>query len=59
MSRNITISSMIGEKTYSVYETKGQLRVTIPRVLGQAIGIEKGTKIKWVIDRGELVLKVF
>jgi hypothetical protein len=50
---------MIGEKTYSVYETKGQLRVTIPRVLGQAFGIEKGTKIKWVIDRGEFVLKVF
>jgi hypothetical protein len=48
---------MVKEKTYSVYETKGQLRVTIPRVLGQAIGIEKGTKIKWLIDRGELVLK--
>jgi hypothetical protein len=30
--------------------------VTVPRVLAQAIGIEKGTKIKWVIDRGELVL---
>jgi antitoxin component of MazEF toxin-antitoxin module len=48
---------MVKEKTYSVYETKNQLRVTIPRVLAQAIGIEKGTKIKWVIDRGELVLK--
>jgi bifunctional DNA-binding transcriptional regulator/antitoxin component of YhaV-PrlF toxin-antitoxin module len=48
---------MVKEKTYSVYETKGQLRVTIPRVLGQAIGIKKGTKIKWVIDRGELVIK--
>jgi hypothetical protein len=41
---------MVKEKTYSVYQTKGQLRVTIPRVLAQAIGIEKGTKIKWVID---------
>ncbi len=48
---------MAKEKTYSVYETKRQLRITIPRVLAQAIGIEKGTKIKWVIDSGELVLK--
>jgi bifunctional DNA-binding transcriptional regulator/antitoxin component of YhaV-PrlF toxin-antitoxin module len=48
---------MVKEKTYSVYESKSQLRVTIPRVLAQAIGINKGTKIKWIIDRGELVLK--
>ncbi|MEE9176607.1 MAG: AbrB/MazE/SpoVT family DNA-binding domain-containing protein [Thermodesulfobacteriota bacterium] len=48
---------MATEKTYSVYETKRQLRVTIPRVLAQALDINKGAKIKWVIDRGDLVLK--
>jgi len=45
------------EKTYLVYESKGQLRVTIPKVLAQAVGIQKGDRIKWVIDRGELVLR--
>ncbi len=40
------------EKTYNVYETKGQLRVTIPKVLAQAVGIKKGDKVKWIIDRG-------
>jgi bifunctional DNA-binding transcriptional regulator/antitoxin component of YhaV-PrlF toxin-antitoxin module len=48
---------MVKEKTYSVYEAKGQLRVTVPKVLAQAIGIEKGGRIKWVIDRGELILR--
>ncbi len=47
----------MGEKTYKVYETKGQLRITIPRVLAQAVGIGKGDRIKWVIDRSELVLR--
>jgi hypothetical protein len=45
------------DKTYQVYENKGQLKVTVPRVLGQAVGITKGSKVKWIIDRGELVMK--
>ena len=48
---------MAQEKTYRVHEVKRQLRVTIPRVLAQAVGIQKGDRIKWVIDRGELVLR--
>jgi bifunctional DNA-binding transcriptional regulator/antitoxin component of YhaV-PrlF toxin-antitoxin module len=48
---------MVDEKTYSVYEAQGQLRVTVPKVLAQAIGIEKGDRIKWVIDRGDLILR--
>ena len=31
--------------------------MTIPKVLAQAVGIQKGDRIKWVIDRGELVLR--
>ena len=45
------------DKTYSVYEVKGQLRVTIPKVLATAVGIRKDDKVKWIIDRGELVMK--
>ncbi len=45
------------EKTYKIYESKGQLRVTIPKVLAQAVGIKKGDRIVWKIDRGELVLR--
>jgi bifunctional DNA-binding transcriptional regulator/antitoxin component of YhaV-PrlF toxin-antitoxin module len=44
-------------KTYRVYESKGQLRITVPRVLAQAVGIKKGDRIMWKIDRGELVLR--
>ncbi len=45
------------EKTYTVHDVKGQLKVTVPKVLAQAVGIGKGDKIKWIIDRGELVMK--
>ncbi len=51
------MGNMIKEKTYSVYEVKEQLRVTVPKVLAQAVGIGKGDKVKWIIDRGELVMK--
>ncbi len=45
------------EKTYTVHDVKGQLKVTVPKVLAQAVGIGKGDKIKWIVDRGELVMK--
>ncbi len=45
------------DKTYTIFESKGQLKVTIPKVLAQAVGIKKGDKVKWTIDRGELVMK--
>ncbi len=45
------------EKTYSIHDVKGQLKVTVPKVLAQAVVIEKGDKVKWIIDRGELVVK--
>lgn len=55
--KNHSVNSMDKEKTYSLYETKGQLRVTIPRVLAQTFGIEKCGRVKWNIDRGELILR--
>lgn len=42
---------------YTIYENKGQLRVTIPKALAVALSIKKGDKVKWIIDRGDLVLK--
>lgn len=45
------------EKTYSIIEVNRQLKVTVPIVLAQAVGLKAGDKIKWVIDRGELVMK--
>ena len=47
----------IQEKTYSIMEGKRQLKVTVPIVLAQAVGLKAGDKIKWVIDRSELVMK--
>ena len=40
------------DKTYSVYEAIGQLRVTIPKLFATAVGIRRGDKIKWIIDKG-------
>jgi bifunctional DNA-binding transcriptional regulator/antitoxin component of YhaV-PrlF toxin-antitoxin module len=48
---------MAKEKTYTVYENKGQLRVTIPRVLADALGIKKGDQVRWIVDRGDLILR--
>ncbi|NOZ77025.1 MAG: AbrB/MazE/SpoVT family DNA-binding domain-containing protein [Euryarchaeota archaeon] len=45
------------DKSYKVYESKGQLRITIPKVLANALDIKKGDRITWKIDRGELVLR--
>ncbi len=45
------------EKTYSIMEVNRQLKVTVPIVLAQAVGLKAGDKVKWIIDRGELVMK--
>ncbi len=45
------------DKTYKVFEVKGSLKVTLPKVLAQAVGIGAGDKVMWVVDRGELVLR--
>ncbi len=45
------------EKTYRIIEQQRKLSITIPRALAQSIGLQKGDKIKWMIDRGELILK--
>jgi len=38
-------------------EVNHQLKITVPIVLAQAVGLKADDKIKWVIDRGELVMK--
>lgn len=35
------------EKTYKIYESKGQLKVTLPKVLAQNFKLKKGDSIKW------------
>jgi bifunctional DNA-binding transcriptional regulator/antitoxin component of YhaV-PrlF toxin-antitoxin module len=44
-------------ESYTVYENKGQLRVTIPKALAVALDIKKGDKVRWIIDRGDLILR--
>lgn len=44
-------------KTYKVHESGGQLKVTIPSTLAQAMNIKKGDQITWKIDKGYLVLE--
>lgn len=48
---------MADVKTYKVHEVNRQLKITLPRVLAQALGIKAGDKITYSIDRGELVLR--
>ena len=45
------------DKSYKIMEVKRQLKVTVPIVLAQAVGLKAGDKVKWIIDRGELVMK--
>ena len=45
------------EKTYKVGAVKGQLKITLPKSLAVALNIDKGDKMMWKIDRGELVLR--
>lgn len=45
------------EKTYQIFEAKGQYKVTIPKALAQAVGLKKGDKIKWLIYQGDLVMQ--
>ncbi|MHC1566545.1 MAG: AbrB/MazE/SpoVT family DNA-binding domain-containing protein [Candidatus Syntropharchaeia archaeon] len=50
-------SNIEGIKTYKVHEVKGSLKVSLPRLLAQAVGIRKGDEVVWVIERGNLLLK--
>lgn len=47
----------VKEKVYRVFESKGQLKITLNRTLAQAHGIQKGTKIKWMAEHGDLVIR--
>ena len=47
----------MAEKAYKILESKRQLKVTLPIVLAQSIGLKKGDEITWIIDRGDLVMK--
>lgn len=46
MPIKLSISIMV-EKTYKIYESKGQLKVTLPKVLAQNFKLKKGDSIKW------------
>ncbi len=35
----------------------GQFRTTIPRPIAEAMGLEKGTKLEWIVE-GKSILKV-
>lgn len=45
------------DKTYKIYESKGQLKITLNKVIAQAVGLKSGDSIKYIIDRGELILR--
>ena len=34
-------------KTYKIYESKGQLKITLPKVLAQNFKLKKNDLIKW------------
>jgi len=44
-------------KTYKIHESGGQIKVTLPSVLAESVGIKKGDQVRWKIDRGYLVLE--
>lgn len=45
------------EKTYKIFEANEQLKITLPKNLAQAIGLKKGDNIKFIAERGEIVIR--
>ncbi len=43
---------------YSVQKTRRAYYVAIPKVVAQSLGIEKGTKVRWVVSEGALTLQI-
>jgi hypothetical protein len=43
--------------SYTVYENNGQLRVTIPKALAVAMGIQKGDRVQWTVVGRDLLLR--
>jgi hypothetical protein len=48
---------IMAEKTYKILESKRQLKVTLPIVLAQSIGLNAGDEITWIIEHGDLVMR--
>lgn len=44
------------DKTYRIYESNRQLKVTLPKVLAQSFRLKAGDKIKWEKSGDNLVL---
>lgn len=45
------------EKSYKIFESNGQMKITLPRVLAQSIGLNNGDSITYIMDRGELIIR--
>jgi len=43
--------------TYKIFEQNGQLKLTLPKVLAQGVGLRKGDNIEFIVERGELVIR--
>jgi bifunctional DNA-binding transcriptional regulator/antitoxin component of YhaV-PrlF toxin-antitoxin module len=37
----------------------GQRLTTVPRAIAEAMRLEKGSKIEWIFDRGDVVVRKF
>lgn len=48
---------MTKEKLYKIFESNGQMKITLPKVLAQSIGLTTGDEITYVMDRGELIIR--
>lgn len=44
------------KKTYKIFEANNQIKITIPKVLANAVGLRKGDEIEFRIERGEIVI---
>lgn len=53
MSENTQIQE---KKTYRIFQSNNQIKITIPKVLANAVGLRKGDEIEFRIERGEIVI---
>lgn len=43
--------------TYKIFEQNSQMKITLPKVLAQSVGLRKGDNIEFIVERGELTIR--
>lgn len=48
---------MAGNQTQVMQQKNGQKILTLPSVIAGAMRLNKGDKVEWIIDRGDVIVR--